>query len=318
MIDTISDFRGVSSINILIGAGSSDLIFRVFPVFLNTESKVLILDPSYGEYIHVLENIVQCKVQRFKLNRENGFVVDENKLIKEVIKGYDLIIIVNPNSPTGLYIPKNQIQNILSNVPVSTLVWIDETYIEYAGASESLEQYAVTKENIIVCKSMSKVYALSGARVAYIVTSPHLIEKLKFLTPPWSISLPTQLAAITALKDSEYYIKKYEETHLLREQLKNDLENLGVAEIIPGIANFLLFYLPAKFGSAKGLIKKCRDKDLFLRDVSNMGSALGDGAIRIAVKDECTNTRMVTILKNSLSINSGNKYSIIENRIISL
>src|SRR6266576_385362 len=63
----------------------------------------------------------------------------------------------------------------------------------------------VRSENVIVCKSMSKVYALSGARVAYLCAGPHQLEELRALTPPWVVSLPAQVAAVRALNDPAYY-----------------------------------------------------------------------------------------------------------------
>lgn len=300
LIKVIAETRGIKQASILHGAGSSDLIFLAFRTFLNKHSKVLIIDPCYGEYIHVLENIIQCSVTRFSLSRENGFVVDTASLLSEILKGYDFVVIVNPNSPTGQNIPKKEMEALLLNMPVTTLLWIDETYIEYAGENESLEQWASASENVIVCKSMSKVYSLSGVRAAYLCTSPHLIETLKSLTPPWAISLPAQAAAIMALKDKHYYQSKYAETQILRKRLKEMLLDIGIPEVIEGVANFLLFYLPAGY-TAKLFLDFCKEDNLYLRDVSNMGNSLGNNAIRIAVKDEETNKKMILIMKKAIS-----------------
>ena len=89
--------------------------------------------------------------------------------------GYDLVVLVNPNSPTGQFIPREKLEALLRSVPAKTRVWVDETYIEYAGTKESMERFAAGSENVIVCKSMSKVYALSGARVAYLCGGAHQI-----------------------------------------------------------------------------------------------------------------------------------------------
>lgn len=184
LIKVIAEVRGIKKHCILPGAGSSDLIFLALRSLLNKASKVLIIDPCYGEYIYVLEKVIQCEVTRFTLNRKEGFVVDTTSLQNEISKGYDMVVLVNPNSPTGVYTAKEEMMEMLLLVPACTLVWIDETYIEYAGACESLEQFAIKRENIIICKSMSKVYSLSGVRAAYLCCSPHLIEGLKWLTPP--------------------------------------------------------------------------------------------------------------------------------------
>ena len=209
-----------------------------------------------------------------------------------------MVILVNPNSPTGVYTEKEKLISVLSKVPASTLVWIDETYLEYIGTSASVETFAAAGENVIVCKSMSKVYALSGARAAYLCAPPHLMEKLRSLSPPWSVSLPAQLAAIEALKDSAYYEEMYSQTHELRNRLFDDLQSLGITDIIPGCANFLLFFLPENI-SAEVFVSRCRGKQLYLRTVENMSRSLTNG-VRIAVKDELTNRRMLKIISETM------------------
>ena len=300
LVSVIAEARGIKEQNVLPGAGSSDLIFLSFMCLLNKNSRVLIIDPCYGEYIHVLENVVQCSITRFNVLREEGFVVNTSSLIVEINKGYDMVVLVNPNSPTGVHAPKKAVQEIISQTPRSTIVWLDETYVEFAGASESLEKVAVKTENVIVCKSMSKVYALSGVRVAYLCCSPHIIEVLKQFSPPWSVSLPAQAAAIAALLDRQYYQRQYAATHVLRTNLTLSLQELGVTEIVDGLANFLLFYLPAQFPRKNEFLEACKNKNLFLRDVSNMGKNIGNNAVRIAVKDEATNNRMIGIIKEIL------------------
>ena len=302
LIKVISQIRGINEQAVLPGAGSSDLIFLALTRFLNKRSKVLILDPCYGEYFHVLEKVVQCQVTRYNLLREEGFVLDIHPFLKEVKKGYDMVIMVNPNSPTGVYTPKMQMEAMMSQIPLSTIVWIDETYIEYTGMANSLEKLASTAENIIVCKSMSKVYALSGVRAAYLCGAPHLLEALKPYTPPWSLSLPAQAAAIAALKDTPYYVNRYLETHALRNNLKSDLQKLGITDIVDGVANFILFYLPDHFPPIDEFLESCKGKNLFLRNVSNMGNNIGNNAVRIAVKDNETNNKMVAIISNVRSL----------------
>src|SRR6185503_4961324 len=111
--------------------------------------------------------------------------------------------------------------------PANTRIWIDETYVEYAGSGQSLERFAAASENVIICKSMSKVYALSGARVAYLCAGPHQLEELRSITPPWVVSLPAQVAAVRALQAPEYFAARYAETAVLRQKLAAGLEQLG-------------------------------------------------------------------------------------------
>jgi histidinol-phosphate/aromatic aminotransferase/cobyric acid decarboxylase-like protein len=208
-------------------------------------------------------------------------------------QGPDLVVLVNPNSPTGKGLLRDQIEGLLRTAPSRTRFWIDETYIDYTG--QSVERLVERYDNLIVCKSMSKAYALSGARAAYLCASPHQLEELRAFTPPWAVSLPAQLAAVRALEDPAYYSAKIAETHVLRAGLAEDLRKLGW-EVIPGTANFLLAHLPESGATAAEVVRGAQAHDLFLRDAGPLGTTLGERAIRVAVKDAATNQRMVQIL----------------------
>jgi histidinol-phosphate/aromatic aminotransferase/cobyric acid decarboxylase-like protein len=272
----------------------------------------LILDPTYGEYAHVLERVIGCTVDRLTLSRGDNYNVDLRRLEAAFSDNYDLIVLVNPNSPTGRHISREKLEPLLRQAPVRTRVWVDETYIDYADASsqtplekagfasQSLEPFAAGSENVIVCKSMSKVYALSGARVAYLCAGAHQLEQLRAITPPWVVSLPAQVSAVYALQHPAYYQARYSETLVLREQLASGLMALGL-DVIPGTANFVLCHLEPRNGiDAQTVVSQCRKEGLFLRDAGAMGTNLGPYALRIAVKDAPTNVRMLEILAGVL------------------
>lgn len=295
--EAIAAHRGVSPENVLAGAGSSDLIYRAFLAWLDRTSRVLILDPTYGEYVHVLENVIGCEVERLTLSRWDGYEVNLDELHWRIRQGYDLVVLVNPNNPTGRHIPRAALEQVLRATPPETRVWVDETYVDFAGAAESLERFAASSENTIVCKSMSKAYALSGMRVGYLCASAHQLCDLVTLTPPWAVGLPSQVAAVRALGDRGYYEERYRQTHLLRDGMYGALKSMGISEIVPGVANFLMFHLGAAQATAAEVIRRARARGVFLRDVSNMGSCLGDRVLRVAVKDAGSNERVVGVTR---------------------
>jgi len=296
LIETIAEIRGVKPHNVLPGAGSSDLIFRAFRQWLSPRSHVLLLDPTYGEYAHVLEQVIGCTLDRLTLTRADHYDIDLAKLIAATHDHYHLIVLVNPNSPTGRLMSAEMMKTFLSRVPHNTRVWIDETYMEYAGAEHSMERLAAQSENVVVCKSMSKAYALSGVRAAYLCAGPHQLEELRAITPPWVVSLPAQVAAVNALQEPSYYAARYGETAELRAELTTALHSLGW-DVVAGVANFLLCHLLESGPSAAEIVQRARERGLFLRDASTMGSQLGTHAIRVAVKDSATNARMVEIIR---------------------
>jgi histidinol-phosphate/aromatic aminotransferase/cobyric acid decarboxylase-like protein len=296
----IASARGVSAENILPGAGSSDLIYLAFRQWLTYKSRVLILDPSYGEYVHVLVNVIGCQVDRMVLPRSNGYEVDLEELQARIRMGYDLIVLVNPNNPTGRHIARVDLERVLQAVPGNTRVWIDEAYLEYVGPDESLEQFAARSESVLVCKSMSKVYALSGMRAAYLCGPMHQLSDLIPWTPPWAVGLVAQVAAVRALEDPAYYAGRYAETNRLRESLINGLRGFGIREIVPGKANFVMLHLEAEHFTVEDLVKESRESGVYLRDVSSMGTNLGDRALRIAVKDKRTNQMVLETMEKVL------------------
>ena len=296
----IARARGVRDQHVLPGAGSSDLIFTGLRHWLTQASRVLILDPMYGEYAHVLENVIGARVDRLTLSRRRQYDIDLDELAARAAEDYDWIVLVNPNSPTGRHVARRSLERVISGASAATRWWIDETYVEYAGADQSLEPFAAASTNAVVCKSMSKMYALSGVRAAYLCGPSPLIEDLRSVCPPWSVSLPGQMAACEALNAGAYYRARWDETHQLREELHQQLERLGW-DVVPGCANFLLCHLPQDAPEAAKLLRRLRKRGLFLRDVANMGSHLDGRTLRVAVKDRATNAAMIRIITETLA-----------------
>jgi len=300
LIRTVAAVRGVPEASLLAGAGSSSLIYQVLREWLTRDSRTLTLDPSYGEYTHLFEKVIGCRSDLHALDPARGYLPHIASLAEHIQQGYDLVVLVNPNSPTGRYVPRQELETLLLDAPARTRFWIDETYLDYVGADLSLEGFAAKSSNVVVCKSLSKVYALSGLRSAYLCGPAALIQPLRAINPPWAVGLPSQVAAVMALNDTEYYTGRYRETHLLRESLRASLLDLGMASVVPGVANFLMAHLQDDGPDTETLLSRCRDFGLYLRNPAVTSPRLGARTVRIAVKDGATNSRMIEILRQCL------------------
>jgi histidinol-phosphate/aromatic aminotransferase/cobyric acid decarboxylase-like protein len=126
-----------------------------------------------------------------------------------------------------------------------------------------------------------------------------LIADLRSITPPWTVSLPAQVAAVAALGEPDYYAGRYRQTHVLREALATDLRSLPGIELIPSIANFLLCHLPETGPDAAAVCAACRRAGVFLRDGSSISARLGRHALRIAVKSAEENAAIVAALRGA-------------------
>jgi histidinol-phosphate/aromatic aminotransferase/cobyric acid decarboxylase-like protein len=254
---------------------------------------MVVLDPTYGEYGHVARSLLGIPVAEVRV--PHPFRGEElvASLLAEVRPG-DLLVLVNPNSPTGTSLTLAQGRDLLVRLPSGVRVWVDETYVEYVGAAHSLERIAAASASVVVCKSMSKVFALSGLRVAYLVGSPDTIQDLRRGVPPWSVSLPAMLAGILALEAPDYYAARLAETHLHRRSLGLEIERRLGWEVQEGAINCLLTR-PATGFDPGVVIAECREQGVYVRG----GAAMGAGArgwIRISVRSPGENLRIVKAL----------------------
>ncbi|MEV3987724.1 histidinol-phosphate transaminase [Streptomyces sp. NPDC049837] len=295
LVAEIATARALPPGTLAVGAGSSDLIFRAFGQWLTPDSRVLLMDPGYGEYAHVTERVIGCRVDRFRLRREDGWRIDPARLSATVGSGrYDLVVVVNPNNPTGRHAPAAELRSVIAGAPAGTRWWIDEAYLGYVDMAESLAGLAATDPRVVVCSSLSKMYALSGARAAYLVAEPVTAARLRRWTPPWPVGLPAQLAAVAALRDPAYYRERWLRTHVLRGRLAADLAGLDEALVVEeGVANFLTVTLPPGGPSAAQLVDECHRHDVYLRDLSPLSPEYEGRTVRIAVRDTAENTRIV-------------------------
>lgn len=270
--------------SILAGGGSSALLFSCLPRLIAPGARVLLLEPMYSEYEHIAGTLLGAEIQRHSLREEDGFALDLDRLHDDIrLLRPDAVLLVNPNNPTGGVWDRQAMIDLIGSAPSSTRFIVDETYIDYAGPDESLESEAARRPNLAVVKSMSKVYALSGARVAYLVASPEVVDGLRPWLPPWPVGLLAQAAAMEALRDPGYYASRYAETHSLREDFR---VRLAPFDPLPSRANFFLIRPPR----AADLARRLRAEGIFVREFPD--GPLAGRWLRVSVKDAAANARI--------------------------
>ena len=295
LLAAIAKARALDTENIAIGAGSSDLIYRCFLTWLHSNSKVLLLEPTYGEYAHVLEQVIGCQVDRLQLQPQHDYQLDIAAYKAALQLQYDLVIVVNPNNPTGSFISRQRWQQMLELTPPSTRVWVDECYIDYVDRHASLESLVRQYANLVICKSLSKILALSGMRVAYMCADAALIGEIKRRTPPWVVNLPGQIAAIKALQETDYYTECYAITQIQHTVVETKLREYGF-KVISGVANFCMLQLEGGVTAAR-FVAACQQQGLYLRDLYPTSPSLGRYALRLAIKDANSNQRILQIMQ---------------------
>jgi len=248
----IAEHWNVGVENILLGAGSSDIIGLACQHASKTKGHILTSEPSYKVW-NGQASSYGCSFNRIPLTSEKK--TDVAKVVEAINDETRMIYFCNPNNPTGTFVEVSQLKDHAVAASEKTFVFIDEAYTEYAGLT-SLASLAVTNRNMVVAKTFSKVYGLAGARVGYAIAHPDTIKSLSG-HQPWpdaGVSMVSCNAAMASLDDKEFVKQCREKAKSARETCYDCFKKLSL-EYIPSSTNFILFNIDKIKGDFTGLMQ---------------------------------------------------------------
>lgn len=287
----IAEFEQVSPDWVFNGNGAADLIYRI--VYARRPKRALLLSPTFSEYEAALR-AVKCRVQFFKLRESEQFVLTR-KILKELELGYDMLFLCNPNNPTGQVIWPDLMKEIVDTCRETgvTLV-VDECFLDFSDHHQELTVKGLLAQNpnLVVIKAFTKVFALAGARLGYLLCANDTFrEQVAKAGQPWSVSNLAQAAGIAALENAQEYLetsRKYIRRE--REFLRYGLTCCGY-RVFESQANYLLF-----LAQDTGLVGKMKQEGILIRGCENY-RGLGEGYYRIAVRRHEDNIKLLSALE---------------------
>jgi len=244
--------RGLKKENLMVANGSDEIFSLIFRGFINQNGLAGFLHPSYSLY----QTMAQFNGVKFKkVNLKNKFEIDLNPFLKEK---FSLVIISNPNNPTGTYADLSQIETFLSTF--KGLLVVDEAYIDfYGGSSLSLvKKY----DNLIVTRSLSKSYSLAGLRVGLAVANEKIIEGFMKLKDSYNVNSLSLAGSKAALEDRKHFNYNLQMIKNNKEFFEEKLENYN-CEFTSSRGNFIFFRHP-EFQS-KFLYEELKKKKILIR-----------------------------------------------------
>lgn len=251
---SLAELYGLKTENIFLSNGSDDILNFAFMAFAD-ERGAAFADITYGFY-PVYAQLHNVKTDIIPL--EADFSLD----YKNYLGRNQLIVIANPNAPTGMEIPLWQIEEILKSNPDSVVV-IDEAYVDFGGTScyKLIENYV----NLLVVRTFSKSRCLAGARLGYAFGSPELIEdleKLKYSTNPYNVNRLTMMLGCKTVEAEPYYREVSQKIQSARAWTIEALKDLGF-RVLPSKANFIFASHRSIPGDA--LYKGLRQRGILVR-----------------------------------------------------
>ncbi len=229
--EKIAKLHGVTSKNVFLANGSDDILNFAFMAFCGDGKIAHFPDISYGFY-KVFAELHNVKYNSLPL--ENNFTID----YKKYFNADGMVVIANPNAPTGIALTLAEIEEIIINNP-DNVVLIDEAYVDFGAES----CYNLTKkhDNLLVVQTFSKSRSMAGARLGFAIASEGIIEdleKIKYSTNPYNINRLTMIAGEAAIDSNSYYMDNCKKICETREYTAKELEKMGF-EVIPSKANFV-------------------------------------------------------------------------------
>ena len=261
----IATHWSVAAENILLGAGSSEIIGLACLQVSKTKGDIVTAEPAYRVWNNQA-TAFGLSFKRIALNEEKKY--DLNKMTGAIDHDTRMVYICNPNNPTGTFVDIELLKDFANNAAQKTIVFIDEAYTEFAGLP-SLAGLAVNHPNIIVAKTFSKVYGLAGARTGYAIAHPDTINKLSSLQP-WpdaSVSFVSVAAASASLDDQDFVKDCKQKAEQARNICYQSFRQLGF-DYIPSSTNFILFNIDKIKGD---LIKQMQAKNIFVQFREHFG-----------------------------------------------
>lgn len=293
----ISNYTKASPDNMILGSGTSDLIRLTFETV--KPAKTLIVGPTYGEYAR-MAGLAGSEVQTFMLQNLDDFEIDVDVFLKNLSDSIDMLIICNPNNPTGKLISRNQLDTILDAcLDHDIFVMIDEAYIEFCKDTQLVSAISLTKkyDNLIVLRSVSKFFAAPGIRFGYAITANgDFLEAAGNAKTPWNVNTFACIAGI--MFEDEHYInltKSLIQTE--RNLIFSAMSSRKTIKVFKPDANFILIKLLKEDQTAADVFDYCIQKGLMVRDCTDY-EGLGSKFVRFCFLKPEQNDKMVnTILE---------------------
>jgi threonine-phosphate decarboxylase len=298
---TIASCTGVQPENIAVANGFVPLLAAALRS-LNIK-KCLLPVPSFGEYRHTLEN-VGVIVSPYLLSPEEEFRYEADTLLNVLLEqSCDAILLANPQNPSGTIYAAGKMRRLIEMAAQRSItVLLDEAFIDYCPFDSSI-RLTMEQANVIVFRSVTKFFAIPGLRVAYAVSNSSNIYTMNRFIAPWPITSFASDAVSAALRDGAYA----EESRIANERrrlwLERKLAQLNVTTY-PSSANFLLLRFAAEVDVRVLWEKMIVEQQIVLRSCANF-EGLAEAHLRIAVRSEPENERLIRGLKRVLSSLAG-------------
>lgn len=293
--NSIEEFENVNSENIFLGNGAAEVIFNIVRA-LNPK-KALLPAPTFSEYEEAILSI-DGEIEYFYLKEENNFILN-NDFIEAINEDIDITFICNPNNPTGVLTSNEFIYNLLNkSLITNTIVVIDESFLEFVMNNDGYSSKLLLQKykNLIIVKSLTKFFAIPGARIGYgLCCNKDIVLKLNKIMIPWSVNIIAAEAIIYGLKEKKYINESINYVKNEKDYLYSALKEISYIEVFKPSVNFIMFKLLIDLDLKEKLLKR----NILIRSCDSY-IGLNNNFYRVAVRTREENEILIKELRKVL------------------
>ncbi|MBS7255568.1 pyridoxal phosphate-dependent aminotransferase [Flavobacterium branchiicola] len=240
LISAVAKKNNVSDANILLGAGSTEILDLVLQYTALKKGNFITAETTFDYWTFPADKLGFKKITV-------PLTTDKKHNLTAMLEAIDadtkMVYICNPNNPTGTICEREKLVSFINEATKKTIVFVDEAYIDFTK-EQSLSNLVTVNKNLIITKTFSKMYGLAGARVGYAVAHASTIEELSILksSPNLSVSVVSAAAAMASLQDEAFVQKVHSLTEEVKKYTIDQLTKLNL-KCIPSYSNFVYFSL---------------------------------------------------------------------------
>lgn len=258
--DELAAWHGVARENVIVGNGGDELLYNFLLAFGGPGRTLVNVPPTFSEYAF-FASLTQTGVRDVWRDPET-FLPQADELVAAAGEA-SLVILTSPNNPTGDVAPLELVARMCDACP--GLVMVDEAYGEFAEPGTSAEALLAEHDNLLVLHTLSKAFALAGARCGYVIAAPDVIDALAAVRQIYSVNVLTQAAALAAVRARAEFDPTVEKIASERSRLYESLARVEGVRVWPSEGNFIL----ARMAGASRVRERLRDeRSILVRDFS--------------------------------------------------
>jgi histidinol-phosphate aminotransferase len=289
--EAIGRTYGLDPDRIVCGAGSDDLLNLIARAYLKDGDEAI--HTTHGFLVYPIATLGTGA--KPVVAAEKDFTADVDAILAKVTDKTKVVFLANPNNPTGTYIPFDEVKRLHAGLPPHVLFVLDAAYAEYVRRNdyESGIELVATSENVVMCRTFSKIYGLAALRLGWLYGPAHVVDALNRIRGPFNVGAPSIAAGVAAIADTAHVERAREHNEKWLAWLTDEITKLGL-KVTPSVGNFILIHFPETKG------KTAKDADALLTSRGVVMRAVGayqlPNALRMSIGTEEANRLAVATL----------------------